>query len=299
MYVHSIPVIIGPTGIGKSSLALEIARELGGEIVSCDSRQIYRGMDIGTAKPTKEELLSVPHHLVDILDPSDEYAAGRWAFDADEAIHSIAGRGKLPIICGGTFFYFSALRNGFDMTTSPDREFRKEALEREESEGAGTLHHELMEKNPLRADQIHANDLYRIIRALQIERDGAGKTDAMTEFEFTLVELYTKRENLYSRINSRVDNMLEQGLYKEFNTLLDRGFNQDTPGLKCVGYREFFNYIEKRESFEEAVSKIKQNSRHYAKRQLTWLRNREIPRFRIDIDELDSSTMPLIESFRE
>lgn len=290
----SIPVIVGPTGIGKSSLAMKLAKELKGEIVSCDSRQLYRGMDIGTAKPTVQDMEEVRHHMIDTLDPSEEYAAGRWAFDAEDAIHDIISRGKKPIICGGTFFYLSALRNGFDITTTPDREFRQKCYEREALE-EGVLYRELMCENPQRAEQVHENDHYRIIRALQMIRDGVGVKEGAKEFDFTLIQLTTERSNLYERINKRVDNMVADGLFDEFQMLLNSGFTEDTPGLKCVGYREFFNYIENLNSFEESVSLIKQNSRRYAKRQLTWLRNRETPQYSFNIEDLNKEIEPLLQ----
>ncbi len=296
--MRPIPVIFGATGIGKSSLALKMAQELNGEIISCDSRQIYKEMNIGTAKASKQELADISHHLIDIISPLEEYSAGRWAFDADDAIRDIMSRGKLPIICGGSFFYFSALRNGFDDTTTPDRVYRAELLALEEAEGEGTLHRKLNDINASRAEKIHERDLYRIIRGLQIERDGSEETES-TEFEFSLIELTTSRDNLYDRINSRVDMMLENGLLQEFKDLLEAGYTEDTPGLKCVGYREFFNYIENQESFEDSVSLIKQHTRKFAKRQLTWLRNRETPQFQYDIHELSNNMMPLLNSFRE
>jgi tRNA dimethylallyltransferase len=296
--MRPIPVIFGATGIGKSALAVKMATELNGEIISCDSRQLYKYMDIGTAKPSKGELSLVPHHLIDTIEPSEEYSAGRWAFDADDVIRDCLRRGKLPIICGGSFFYFSALRNGFDSTATPDREYRQELLVRESVEGAGTLHRELREQNPERAKKIHEHDLYRVIRALQIERDGAEVTESM-DLPFSLIELRADRELLYSRINRRVDRMIELGLFEEFQSLQNRGYNEETPGLKCVGYKEFFNYIDNRDSFEESVASIKQHTRKFAKRQLTWLRNREQPQFQIDIEQLEKDTPPLLDSFRE
>lgn len=292
----TIPVVVGPTGIGKSDLAIALAKELDGEILSCDSRQIYKGMDIGTAKVSAEEQNEVPHHLINIIEPEEEYSAGRWASDADKTIHDILSRDKKPIICGGTFFYLQALRNGFDATTPPDQEFRRECLRREEKE-EGTLHNELLRLNPERAEKIHPNDIYRTIRALQIHRDGRETTVGHSEASFELIQLNDSRELLYDRINKRVDRMVENGLLEEFETLLKRGYTEDTPGLKCVGYHELFNYIHQVESLETCLGRIKQNSRKYAKKQLTWLRNRENPRYQIEISELDTMITPLISYF--
>jgi len=296
--VEQIPIIVGPTGIGKSALAMELAQELNGEIVSCDSRQIYRGMSIGTAKPSQEELDLVPHHMINIIEPSEEYGAGRWAIEADTIIHDIISRGKLPIICGGTFFYFSALRDGFDITTPPDHEFRKSALEREDSGGEGTLHTELEMINPVRASEIHPRDIHRTIRALQIENDGSGTVQKSADHSFYMIELTAPRDVLYDRINRRVLKMVEQGLFDEFQNLLNSGLTEESPGLKCVGYREFFNYIEQRESFDTVISQIQQSSRKYAKRQLTWLRNRETSQYKIEIDTISKSIPDLIQKLR-
>ncbi len=296
--VNQIPIIVGPTGIGKSSLAMTLAEELNGEIVSCDSRQLYRGMNIGTAKPTQEELDLVPHHMVDIIDPSEEYGAGRWAIEADTIIHDIISRGKLPIICGGTFFYFSALRDGFDITTPPDHAFRKNAIEREDRGGEGTLHAELQNINPERASEIHPRDIHRTIRALQIENDGSGEVQKSADHNFYMIELTTPRDQLYDRINKRVDQMVERGLFDEFQNLLESGLTEESPGLKCVGYREFFNYIDQSVSFDEVISQIKQSSRKYAKRQLTWLRNRETSQYKVEMDTISKSIPDLIQKLR-
>jgi len=265
-----IPAILGPTGIGKSTFALSLAEKVDGEIISCDSRLIYRGLDIGTAKPNKEELRRIRHHCIDIISPEQEYAAGRWAMDADTAIRDCLGRGKIPIICGGTFFYCTALRQGFDSTTTPDISFRKTCLEREKAHGAGTLYADLFVQNPSRAEELHPNDLYRIIRALQIGRDGISSHLPVNQLDIKTIELTTDRVSLYDKINSRVDSMVERGLFEEFQGLLAAGFNSDSPGLKSVGYSEFFNYIESRCSFKDSIDRIKQNSRNFAKRQLTW-----------------------------
>lgn len=282
--LNYIPVILGPTGIGKSSYALKLALELGGEIISCDSRQIYKKMNIGTAKPDKTELSLVKHHIINILDPKKEYGAGQWVNDANLAIDSILDNNKIPIICGGTFYYLSALTNGFDSTTKPDMVFREEMLLLEEKKN-GVLYEKLQEVAPYRAEKLHPNDIQRIIRALQIERDGATLV-LPSKYTFKIIELTSDRENIYNRINSRVDKMIEDGLYQEFESLINDGYNKDSAGLKCVGYKEFFNYIEGVETFENAVEEIKKNSRRYAKKQLTWLRNSIDNSYKIDISEI-------------
>ncbi len=291
MNTPTIPFIAGPTGIGKSSFALDLAERINGEIVSCDSRLIYREMDIGTAKPSHEELRRVRHHCIDIIDPAEEYSAGKWAMDADTAIRDILSRGKRPILCGGTLFYASALRQGFDSTTTPDRQFREESIAREKSFGAGTLHADLQLLNPQRAEELHPHDLYRIIRALQIVRDGESISKPMESLNVAVVELQMDRAKLYERINARVDIMVQSGLFEEFQKLLEKGYNSTSPGLKSVGYFEFFNYIETRCSFKDSIERIKQNSRNYAKKQLTWLKNREKPSFQFDSSNIKSVEM--------
>lgn len=280
-----IPVILGPTGVGKSSLAISLAKKIGGEIISCDSRQIYRDMSIGTAKSTKEELDAVPHHLIDILDPSDEYAAGMWSGDAKVAIDSIIKRGKTPIICGGSFFYYHALINGFDLETPPDRDFREECKKREE-ENPGVLYRELEEVDSKRALEIESADIYRVIRSLQRVRDNSlEKVRVELPYSFVTTVLERNRAELYDKINSRVDKMVEDGLYDEFESLLQKGYHKESPGLKCVGYQEFFNYIEGESSLSSCVETIKRSSRKYAKRQLTWLRNKIAATVTINLDE--------------
>ncbi len=274
-----IPVILGPTASGKSDLAFQLAQNIDGEIISCDSRQIYRNMDIGTAKPTKEELTTVPHHLIDILSPSEEYSAAHWALDAEKALLDIISRGKQPIICGGTFFYLQALTHGFDTTVPPNHAFREEALTREKEIGTGTLYKELVKIDPQRAEEIHPHDLYRTVRALQVALKATPIQREITpikedEHTFLNIVLHLEREKVYTKINNRVDTMVGLGLFEEFKTLLSQGYGETSPGLKCVGYQEFFNYISEQEHFESALEKIKQHSRKYAKRQLTWLRNK-------------------------
>lgn len=275
--MKTIPVIIGPTAIGKSSLALVLARNIGGEIVSCDSRQIYCAMDIGTAKPDRKIQEEIPHHLIDIVDPDEEYSAGRWASDAEKCIADILQRGKVPIICGGTFFYFRTLRDGLSFSAPQDIEFRNECLNREEKNGKGTLYKELLAVDEKRAGEIHSHDIYRIIRALQIANNGGQPciSDNRSAYRFETYSLFSSRDLLYQRINRRVERMMERGLLEEFLALRAKGYTEDSPGLCSVGYRELFNYIHSLETKERCVERIQQNTRRYAKRQMTWLRNQE------------------------
>lgn len=285
-----IPVILGPTAVGKSAVTLELAEQVGGELLSCDSRQIYIGMDIGTAKPSSEELHSVKHHLVNIVDPSVEFSAGEWARRAEVAIEECIGHGKRPFICGGTFFYYQVLSEGLSCSYPADISFREEMVALEKKE-PGSLYSRLMALNPEKGKIIHENDTYRLIRALQNFRDAqedrVSPQRKVQQYQFVPIVLERERTVLYDRINQRVDLMIEAGLFEEFEALLQKGYHKESPGLKCVGYREFFNYIDSQCTKEFAVEKIKQNTRKFAKRQLTWLRNKIHAELKIDLDRHD------------
>lgn len=289
--MRKIPVILGPTAVGKSELTLQLAKEIGGEIVSCDSRQVYRMMNVGTAKPSAAECKEVTHHIVDIVDPSFEFSAAEWSRRAEAAIEEIQSRGNLPLVCGGTFFYYQVLSEGLSHSFPADYGFRKEMLSKEK-ETPGVLHQLLCEQDALKAEQIHANDHYRLIRALQNIRDrekGALEhlPNNTAQYHFIPIVLERERSLLYHRINQRVDEMMKRGLYEEFQSLLEAGYSEETPGLKCVGYREFFNYIDSQSSLDITVEKIKQNTRKFAKRQLTWLRNKIQAELKIDLNSYD------------
>jgi tRNA dimethylallyltransferase len=281
-----IPVILGATAVGKSDAAIESAKLLGGEIISCDSRQVYKFMDIATAKPSKDELLSVKHHLIDIITPDEEYSAAKWAKDCTAAIDEIKSRGKTPIICGGTFFYIDALRNGFDVSGGQNSQLRDELLKFREKHGSEELYKLLAKKNSARAAQLHPNDTNRIIRALQIE-NGEKTTFAANKIEkdFEYFILSSSREKLYERINFRVDKMLTSGLFDEYREICEKYPDKNTSGRNCVGYREFDEFVAQNRSFEDAVNLIKQHSRNFAKRQFTWLRNKFEDKTIIDIEK--------------
>lgn len=281
-----IPVLLGPTAVGKSAIALELCRLNDWELVSLDSRQVYRGMDVGTAKPSLDEMEATPHHLIDTLSPSDEYSAARWADDAREVIEDILKRGKLPLICGGTFFYLQALKEGMTNTDDSPLAFREECRALEEKT-PGALHALLLQEDPERASVLHEHDIQRLIRALYKVRHQSNKPEVEVPlYDFVTIVLYREREKLYNRINTRVDAMVKAGLYEEFDLLCSKGFNQESPGLKCVGYQEFFNYIGEGVSFADTVEKIKQNTRKFAKRQMTWLRNKQEALVKLDITNL-------------
>jgi tRNA dimethylallyltransferase len=282
-----IPVILGATAAGKSKVALELAKQINGEIISCDSRQIYKFMDIVTAKPSKDEQKTIKHHLIDILEPNEEYSAARWTQDSAAAIDEIKKKGKVPIICGGTLFYINAIRKGFDFSSKQNIKLRKKIEAIAEDKGLEKLYEILAKKNPKRAKEIHQNDKYRIVRALEIElgeKNELAKNEVEKEFVYFIISC-SLREKLYERIDKRVDEMLKNGLYEEYKKICEKYPDPDTAGRNCVGYREFDAFEAGACSFEESVSLIKQHSRNYAKRQLTWLRNKEADKMTIDAEK--------------
>ncbi|ERP38817.1 tRNA (adenosine(37)-N6)-dimethylallyltransferase MiaA [Chitinivibrio alkaliphilus] len=270
-----IPVVLGPTAVGKSGFALEVAEKIQGEIVSCDSRQVYRFMDIGTAKPSLQEQKRVPHHLLDCVDPSHEYSAVQWAEAAQQALDDICSRGRIPVICGGSFFYYQVLAEGGRGMSQKNETFRRECHAREQ-QSPGVLYADLQREDPRRAENIHPHDIYRTIRALEARYYPADRVNESVggDHEFVPLVLTRPRAELYERINTRVVMMKFHGLIEEFSALLAQGYGESTPGLKSVGYKELFNYIHGKCSLDDALSTIQRNTRRYAKRQLTWIRNK-------------------------
>ncbi len=276
-----IYAVVGPTASGKSALALELAERHGGEIVSCDSMQIYRRMDIGTAKPTKEERARVPHHMIDICEPTESFSCADFVSAADAAIRDIHSRGKLPILCGGTGLYLDSLLRGEDFSEgTTDDSLRAELLAFARENGAQALHARLSEVDAESAAQIHPNNVKRVARALEIYYLGGIKKseldrhskEAERRFDIACTCLaYSDREALYSRINDRVDAMLAMGLERETRELCSEGvFEKNTTAAQAIGYKELFDYIEGRETLREAAEKLKGATRRYAKRQITW-----------------------------
>jgi len=277
-----IPLIVieGPTAAGKSRLALQLAERLGNEIISADSRQIYRYMDIGTAKPTIKERKRVVHHLIDIIEPWQEYSAGQFACDAAAIIRELQAERKVPIVCGGTGFYIKALLEGLFEVPKIPTQIRDDLKELEENKGTDYLYNMLKQVDPLSAERVHPNDSYRIKRALEVwiaTGKGIGKhweeqKSPIRKFNPFRIMVNEERELLYERINKRIDKMIDKGLIDEIRFLLEMGYKQDDPGMNSVGYREFIPFIRKNASFLSCLEEAKQNSRNYAKRQFTWYR---------------------------
>ena len=276
-----LPIIVGPTASGKSALALAIAEEVGGEIVSCDSMQIYRRMNIGTAKPTKEELCRVPHHMIDVVEPWENFSCADYARLADEAISDVLARGKTPVVCGGTGLYLDALlRGGLPEIADSDEGYRAELCALLEREGAEKLHEMLKDVDPESAEAIHMNNTKRVIRALEIfHTSGRKKSELDKEnsrldgkYEPLAVGLfYPDRSVLYERIDRRVDAMVEEGLLDEVRALDAEGvFERSKTASGAIGYKELLGYIHGETSLDESVEILKMATRRYAKRQCTW-----------------------------
>lgn len=273
-------VIVGPTAVGKTQLSIELAKRFNGEIISGDSMQIYKHLNIGTAKITKEEQENIPHHLLDFLSPEQTYSASMFQEMAQEKITDIINRGKLPIIVGGTGLYIEGLLDGmqFGGKSSHNPVLREQLKQRFEQEGIDVLYQELIEKDKKAAESIHPNNPRRVLRALEVMLHTgelfSNQKNEQDQYDYLLIGLTTDREILYDRINKRIDIMLEQGLLDEAKWLLEQDFPESTQSLKAIGYKELFPYLKGEETLEMCVDYLKQQSRRYAKRQLTWFRNR-------------------------
>ncbi|MCC2378559.1 tRNA (adenosine(37)-N6)-dimethylallyltransferase MiaA [Bacillus wiedmannii] len=278
---EKVAVIIGPTAVGKTKLSIDLAKALNGEIISGDSMQIYRTMDIGTAKVTKEEMDGIPHYMVDIKNPEESFSVAEFQERVRKHIREIAERGKLPIIVGGTGLYIQSVLFDYQFTDDAGDAIYREQMEKLALErGVEYVHKKLQEVDPESAERIHANNVRRVIRALEIFHTTGEKMSEQLEkqenellYDVSLIGLTMDREMLYDRINLRVDLMMEQGLLEEVEGLYNRGI-RDCQSIQAIGYKEIYDYFEDRVSLEEAVSQLKTNSRRYAKRQLTWFRNK-------------------------
>ncbi|WP_459499981.1 tRNA (adenosine(37)-N6)-dimethylallyltransferase MiaA [Bacillus sp. C1] len=278
---EKVAVIIGPTAVGKTKLSIDLAKSLNGEIISGDSMQIYRTMDIGTAKVTPEEMEGIPHYMIDIKNPEDSFSVVEFQELVRGHIQEITERGKLPIIVGGTGLYIQSVLYDYQFTEEAGDPVYREGLEKLAIEhGVEYVHKKLQEVDPESAHRIHANNVRRVIRALEIFHTTGQKMSDQLEkqenellYDVSLIGLTMDREMLYDRINLRVDLMVEQGLLQEVNALYEKGI-QDCQSIQAIGYKELYSYFEGCVSLEEAIMQLKTNSRRYAKRQLTWFRNK-------------------------
>ncbi len=274
-------ILTGPTAVGKTALSIKLASEIGGEIISADSMQVYRQMDIGSAKIKPEEMGGIPHHLIDILEPEEEFNVCLFEKLALEAMEQIYERGHIPVVVGGTGFYIQALLYQIDFTEEEtDTAYRDKLWQLGEEKGNHYLHELLRKVDPESAEEIHENNRKRVIRALEFyensgkpisthNKEQRQKTSAYNSCYFVLTD---DRKKLYERIESRVDQMLSKGLVDEVRTLKERGCNASMVSMQGLGYKEILEYLDGRCSLLEAVEKIKKETRHFAKRQLTWFR---------------------------
>ncbi|MBW2513921.1 MAG: tRNA (adenosine(37)-N6)-dimethylallyltransferase MiaA [Deltaproteobacteria bacterium] len=280
-FVQSKPkaiVVCGPTGVGKTSFAIELARCFQGEIIGADSMQIYRHMDIGTAKPTPEERAMVPHYMVDIADPDEPFDAKRYATLSLSIVMALQARQAVPFVVGGTGLYIKALIFGLFDAQPGNKRIRRRLIQEVEKEGAGVLYERLRQIDPDTAKKLHVNDRYRIVRALEVyESSGVPMSDYQQRHRFqesrltTLkLGLHMEREHLYDRIDARVDRMIRAGLLDEVRRLRDAGYTGELKSMQSIGYRHMHDYLDGRVDWPETVQTLKRDTRRYAKRQLTW-----------------------------
>lgn len=283
MNQKKLPLVIltGPTAVGKTKLSVELAKAIGGEIISADSMQVYRGMDIGSAKVTPEEMQGIPHYLIDEFDPQEEFHVVRFQEYAKKYIQKIIQNGKIPILVGGTGFYIQAVLYDIDFTENgSDTTFRDQLQNIADTQGADVLHQMLREVDPKSADTIHANNVKRVIRALEFYQETGQRISEHNEaervkespYQFAYFVLNDEREQVYKNIDLRVDQMIEQGLIEEVKTLKAKGCTKDLVSMQGLGYKEILDYLDGTLPLDEAVRILKRDTRHFAKRQLTWFR---------------------------
>jgi len=278
--MNQVLIIVGPTAVGKTQLALTIAGELQAEIISADSRQIYRGMDIGTAKPTPEECRTVPHHFIDIKNPDEDYSAGAFGNDARALIRQMFADDRTPVVAGGAGFYIRALVDGLQSPPAGDTEIKQRLKARVIAEGLPVLREELARIDPVAAERIHPNDQQRTLRALEFfELTGKpfsnfqDQAPEPADFEPVMIGLTRDRKELYEIIDARVEKMLADGLLDEVRQLLGQGYAPTLNALQTVGYLEAIRHLQGKITHSEMTELIKKNTRNYAKRQLTWFRS--------------------------
>lgn len=281
--MQDLLIIAGPTAIGKTKISIELAKALNGEIVSADSMQIYRYMDIGSAKVTKSEMDNIPHHLIDIINPDENFSVAQFKLEAERAIRNIRSKNKLPILAGGTGLYINSLIFNYDFTDADkDEKYREYLQSLAEDKGKEYVHELLREIDPVSYNKLFSNDLKRVIRALEVHKITGKTISEYNEenskhlfdipYNIFYYVLTMDRAELYSRINLRVDTMLNNGLLEEVLDLKNRGYNAEMQSMKGIGYKELLYYLDGNISLSKAIDMIKQGSRNYAKRQLTWFR---------------------------
>ncbi len=302
-------ILSGPTAVGKTELSISLAKSINGEIISADSMQVYRGMDIGTAKIKPEEMQGIRHHLIDIIDPRDEWNVSLFKKHAMDAVNDIYSRGKVPVLVGGTGFYIQALLYNVDFSEEKESDIRLRLTKEYELNGAHALHEKLKQCDPVSAEIIHENNVKRVIRALEfyelhgipISEHNRVQSLRTSPFDFRYFVLSDAREKIYERIDKRVDKMLEAGLVDEVKSLVNSGLDLSYVSMQGLGYKEIYKYLNGEYSLDEAVYILKRDTRHFAKRQLTWFR-REKEVIMISRQDYENDTLILekmLERFNE
>ncbi len=296
-------ILTGPTAVGKTDLSIQLAKAMNGEIISADSMQVYRHMDIGSAKVTPEEMDGVCHHLIDVLEPEEEFNVVVFQKLAKEALTGIYERGHIPIIVGGTGFYIQALLYDIDFTENDgDTAIRRELEKLAQTQGAGCLHQMLQEIDPESAVAIHQNNVKRVIRAIEFYRQTGKKISLHNEqerekqspYQFLYYVLDTDRKTLYERIDRRVDLMMEHGLVDEVKHLADMGCTRDMVSMQGLGYKEILDYLSGEIPLEEAVYILKRDTRHFAKRQITWFKRERDVRW-LELEQFQNDRKKVLE----
>lgn len=280
MEKKKLVILTGPTAVGKTALSIRLAKEIGGEIISADSMQVYRRMNIGSAKITRQEMQGIPHHLVDILEPTEHFDVCTFQKYAKEAMQGIYERGNIPIIVGGTGFYIQAVLYDIDFFENEAGGIREELENLAKEKGAPYLHHMLAQIDPASAEAIHANNVKRVIRAIEYYRQTGERISEHNEqqsqkespYDFRYFVLNDDREKLYARIEQRIDEMLAAGLVREVEGLLAEGLKTGMTAMQGLGYKEIAAYLQGQTSYEETVYLLKRDTRHFAKRQITWFK---------------------------
>jgi tRNA dimethylallyltransferase len=303
---NKIIVIVGPTAVGKTYVSIELAKKLGTEIISADSMQIYKGMDVGTAKINDEEKQGIRHHMIDLIYPHENYSVSDFKTEAEKNIDEMLSRGKVPVIVGGSGLYVNSLIYDLDFSNAKSNDkLRDYYTYYHQEHGEEALYEKLRKIDPESADKIHMNNVKRVIRALEVY-DLTGKKFSETntdirkkssKYDFILIGLSMDRKALYERINQRVDKMIDDGLVEEVKALLDKGFEKNLISMQAIGYKEIIEFLEGNITFDEAVNILKRNTRHFAKRQFTWfLKDENVKWFNIeDVNKIDASLEQIYE----
>jgi tRNA dimethylallyltransferase len=304
--MNKIIVIVGPTAVGKTYISVELAKKLNTEIISADSMQIYKGMNIGTAKITEEEKQGIIHHMIDIINPDEEYSVSEFKYDAEKIIDRLLSENRIPIIVGGSGLYVNSLIYDLDFgNTKSNKKLREYYTYYYKEHGEDALYDKLLKIDPVAAEKIHKNNIKRIIRALEVyDITGVKFSELNTDirkksnkYDCILIGLSMERKVLYERINQRVDEMLSKGLVDEVSSLIKKGYSKNLVSMRGIGYKEIIEYLEGNTDYEEAVNTLKQNTRRFAKRQYTWfLKDENVKWFSMDNpSEIDKTLDSIVE----